>query len=172
LKARLSAVLEAPRTGSVAVGLQAFDGERLLLRDGLLYLVDGPNLSAEIWARLALDPKARRLPRLTLSAGGDAGIPLPLSAQSFGSPLYGGLSAGLRIGFAKWPAELILQARWGDIPAGDLSTWLAERRAAGWLASLAVRWEVRPPLTVEGGLEAGAGLGGLAGCTLQTRRSP
>jgi hypothetical protein len=172
LKARLSAMLEAPRTGSIVVGLQAFNGERLLLRDGLLYLVDDPHLSAEVLARLALNPEARRLPALTLTAGGDAGIPLPVSAQAFDRPLYGGLSAGLRIGFAKWPAELILQARRGDVPGGDLAAWLAERRAAGWLASLAVRWEVRPPLTVEGGLEAGAGLGGLAGCTLQTRRSP
>jgi hypothetical protein len=170
LKARLAAALEDRRIGSITVALQAFDGERLLLRDGLLRLQTDPHLSAEVRARLALEPEGG--PGLTLTAGGDAAVALPVTAEAFGRPLYGGLGAGLRFGFAKRPVELILQARWGDIPAGELSTWLAERRAAGWLASLAVCWEVRPPLTVEGGLEAGAGLGGQAGCTLQTRRSP
>ena len=171
-KARFAAVLDAPRTGSIGIELQAFEGERPLMRNGLLYLETDPHLAAEALARLTLNPKERLLPRLTLSAEGNAGIPLPVSAQAFRRPLYGGLGAGLQLGFAKWPAELILQARWGDISVQNLAAWLAERRADDWQASLAVRWEVRPPLTVEAGLQAGAGLGGLAGCTLQARRSP
>ena len=171
-KARFAAVLDAPRTGGIGIALEAFEGERPLLRNGLLYLETGPHLAAEALGRLTLNPKERLLPRLTLSAEADAGIPLPISAQAFRRPLYGGLGAGLKVGFARWPAELILQARWGDIPVQGLSAWLAERRADDWQASLAVRWEVQPPLTVEAGLQAGAGLEGLAGCTLQARRSP
>ncbi len=174
LGARLAALLESPGNGSFEVGLRAFDGERLLLRDGLLYLGTDPHLAAEVSARLALNPENRQGPSLILSAGGDGAIALPVTSQAFRQPLYGGLNAGLRLGFAKRPMELILQARWGELPPGELESSLAERRAAGyagWQASLVLRWEARPPLAVEGGLEAGAKLGGLAGLSLQARRS-
>jgi hypothetical protein len=171
LAARFSALLDAPGIGGIGIDLQAFDGEYPLLHDGQLEIRDNPHLAAAAHARLELGPEGRPRPRLSLSAEATAGLPLPITAKAFRQPLYVGLGAGLRVGFAKWPMELILQSHWGDVPVESLGAWLAERRAADWLASLTVRWEVRPPLAVEGGLVMGTAPGGLAGCTLQARRS-
>jgi hypothetical protein len=171
LKASFSALLDAPGTGGIGVDLQAFDGKHPLFREGRLTIQGKPHLAAAARARLQLGPEKRPLPRLSLSAEATAGLPLPITAQAFRQPLYGGLGAGLTVGFAKWPMELILQSHWGDVPVESLGAWMAERRAADWLASFTVRWEVRPPLAVEAGLVMGAAPGGLAGCTLQARRS-
>ena len=176
LAARFAVSLDASQTGSIAASLQAFDAERLLLRHGLLRPGPSRQLAAGAQARLAVNAGDRRRPRVTLSAGASAGMSLPLSAQAFQRPLYRGLGAGMEIVFPKPLAELILQAHWGDVPVASLPSLIAERRgaAAGWQASLAVRWTVRPQVAVDSGLELRepATLGGLLGCTLHARRSP
>jgi hypothetical protein len=170
LTASCSALLDAPGTGGLALELQARDGEHPLFREERLSARGSPHLAAAARARLELGPEERPPPRLSLWAEATAGVPLPLTAQAFRQPLYGGLGAGLTVGFAKWPVELMLQSHWGDVPVENLGAWMAERRSAAWLASIAARWQVRPPLAVEGGLAMGASPGGLAGCTLQARR--
>jgi hypothetical protein len=174
LTAYLAAVLDTPRSSHLGIRLQAFDGQHLLLRDELLRLEDSPLLAAAALARLAVNAGDRRRPRLVLSAEGSAGIRLPISAQAFDRPLYAGAGAGMEVGFANCPVELILQARWGEVPVDGLPALIAERQAAIGRAALTVRYSARPRLTVDGGLElreAGE-LGGLAACTLRVRRSP
>lgn len=155
VKARLAALLDLPQGLSAGAACEARAGELQRVRGGKLELAETQEIGASAdvaWRRLS---GAARRPQLTLTARAAAALMLPAPEPWLEGLRDRCLEGGMHVVFSGTAAEILVKARWGDAAAAELPALLAapDWAAAEWAASLELRWNVRPGLTLSGGAE-------------------